>query len=178
MTIRLSSYKTRQLGNDISGANNIVQIKVDEAAAVANTHMVIRIDAANTFFFSANGVGINVANNEGFSSAFPDSPIHVRNQGASNRSARFTRGTAGQHLDIIQNSTENRLESAVNHLVLAGGTVDTINVKVADRTPFVLPSFTTVQRANIVSPQNGMMIYNTTDNKVQVYENSAWANII
>ena len=38
-------------------------------------------------------------------------------------------------------------------------------------------SFTTTQR-NALTAANGMVIYNTTDNKFQGYENGAWASLI
>ena len=40
-----------------------------------------------------------------------------------------------------------------------------------------LPTMTTTQR-NAISANNGMLVYNTTDNKFQGYENGAWANLI
>lgn len=43
--------------------------------------------------------------------------------------------------------------------------------------PFRLPSFTTTQK-NALSPGNGDMIYDSTLNKAQVYENGAWANLV
>lgn len=42
--------------------------------------------------------------------------------------------------------------------------------------PLRLPSFTTTARGSL-SPGNGDVIYNTTDNKVQVYQNGAWINL-
>lgn len=41
----------------------------------------------------------------------------------------------------------------------------------------LLPRMTTTQR-NSLTAVNGMLIYNTTDNKFQGYENGAWANLI
>lgn len=41
-----------------------------------------------------------------------------------------------------------------------------------------IPKLTTVQRNTITNPQNGQMIYNTTLNKFQGYENGAWTNFI
>ena len=43
--------------------------------------------------------------------------------------------------------------------------------------PFRLPSFTTTEK-NALSPGNGDMIYDSTLNKAQVYENGAWANLV
>jgi hypothetical protein len=38
-------------------------------------------------------------------------------------------------------------------------------------------SMTTTER-NALTAANGMVIYNTTDNKFQGYENSAWVNLV
>ena len=43
--------------------------------------------------------------------------------------------------------------------------------------PFRLPSFTTTQK-NALSPGNGDMLYDSTLNKAQVYENGAWASLV
>lgn len=39
-----------------------------------------------------------------------------------------------------------------------------------------LANITTTQR-NALTPENGDLIYNTTDNKLQGYQNGAWINI-
>jgi hypothetical protein len=43
--------------------------------------------------------------------------------------------------------------------------------------PIKMASFTTTER-NALTPSNGDIIYNTTDNKFQGYENGAWVNLI
>ena len=43
--------------------------------------------------------------------------------------------------------------------------------------PFRLPSFTTTEK-NAIIAVNGDMIYDSTLNKAQVYENGAWANLV
>jgi len=40
----------------------------------------------------------------------------------------------------------------------------------------ILPNYTTAQR-NALSLVDGLIIYNTTDNAVQIYKSSAWANV-
>ncbi len=42
---------------------------------------------------------------------------------------------------------------------------------------FPIPQVTESQRDNISSPQDGFMIMNTTDTKLQVYRNNAWATV-
>jgi hypothetical protein len=58
----------------------------------------------------------------------------------------------------------------------------TITLTAADATivtggPFRLPSFTTTQK-NALAGVNGDMIYDSTLNKAQVYENGAWASLV
>ena len=84
------------------------------------------------------------------------------------------------------------LNSAVAYS-LAGGTRFNVlgngNVGVGTATPagaldvtsttggFIVPRMTTTQK-NALTPVNGMIIYDTTLNKFQGYENGAWANLI
>jgi hypothetical protein len=45
------------------------------------------------------------------------------------------------------------------------------------QSPIKMASFTTTER-NALSAQNGDLIYNTTDNKFQGYENGSWVNLV
>ena len=38
-----------------------------------------------------------------------------------------------------------------------------------------VPEYTTAQRDAIDSPQNGQMIYNSTTNRIEIYQNDDWA---
>jgi hypothetical protein len=55
--------------------------------------------------------------------------------------------------------------------------LDAADAVVVQNGTFRFPSFTTTER-NSLTPTNGDVIYNTTDNKFQGYENGAWANLI
>ncbi len=50
-----------------------------------------------------------------------------------------------------------------------------IRVEIAN-SPLQLARYTTTQR-NLLTPQNGDLIYNTTDNKFQGYANSTWVDL-
>ena len=55
------------------------------------------------------------------------------------------------------------------------GAVEADTVKLSDT--LTVASLTTTER-NALTAANGMIIYNSTDNKFQGYENGAWANLI
>ena len=55
--------------------------------------------------------------------------------------------------------------------------IDTLNGYISPF-GFLTPQLTTTQRDSIQSPVNGQIIYNTTLNKFQGFENGAWANLI
>jgi hypothetical protein len=42
---------------------------------------------------------------------------------------------------------------------------------------FRVPQLTTTDR-DLLTAANGDLIYNTTDNKIQGYENGAWVNLV
>ena len=63
------------------------------------------------------------------------------------------------------------LESDTDILLTAGTRVEVTS------SPLKMASFSTTER-NLLTPENGDIIYNTTDNKFQGYENGAWANLI
>ena len=59
-----------------------------------------------------------------------------------------------------------------NEILLTGTTRVSVTA-----TPLQLASFTTTERDLLIA-QNGDLIYNTTDNKFQGYENGSWVNLI
>ena len=73
---------------------------------------------------------------------------------------------------FISTSAETPEITAATNLNLTAGNAVRITSSVLR-----LASFTTTER-NALAGQNGDIIYNTTDNKFQGYENGAWANLI
>ena len=73
---------------------------------------------------------------------------------------------------FVATGTETPEISASANLNLTAG-----NAVVITGSPLRMASFTTTER-DALAAQNGDVIYNTTDNKFQGYENGAWANLI
>ena len=61
-------------------------------------------------------------------------------------------------------------------ILMGGGTIG--GAVSIEATSFLKVSPITTTARNALSASNGMIIYNTTDNKFQAYENGAWANLI
>ena len=110
---------------------------------------------------AAGGYGnANVAANL---AAFGSNPVSTTgNVTAGNFIGNVVGGGAGT--PTISSTTNLDLSAASAVRVIGGGT-------------FRLPSLTTAQIANTIAA-NGDMIYNSSVNKFQGYENGAWANII
>lgn len=95
--------------------------------------------------------------------------------------------TVENNLTVTNTLVADTIE--VNNLITAAGagtpeisSETDILLTAADRveitsSPLKMASFTTAERDAIVA-ENGDIIYNTTDNKFQGYENGAWANLI
>ena len=80
--------------------------------------------------------------------------------------------------DISATGTITSAGAGIPTLTSASNLVlDAADAVVVQTGLFRLPSFTTTER-NALTPANGDLIYNTTDNKFQGYENGAWANLI
>jgi hypothetical protein len=95
--------------------------------------------------------------------AFGSNPVSTTgNVTAGNFIGNVVGGGAGT--PTISSATNLDLSAAAAVRVIGGGT-------------FCLPSLTTAQIANTIAA-NGDMIYNSSVNKFQGYENGAWANII
>ena len=109
--------------------------------------------------------------------------------GGSTTQVQFNNaGAFGGDSDFTYNSTTNTLTvpniTATNLNVTGSGSttisaganieLDATNRVLVTDTPFKLASFTTTTRNAIPSPANGDMIYNTTTNQLESYENSNW----
>jgi len=82
----------------------------------------------------------------------------------------------------VDNDTRVRVEASADEDTIRFATAGTeVATMTSSATVFAnavqLASMTTTER-NALTAANGMIIYNTTDNKFQGYENGSWANLI
>ena len=78
------------------------------------------------------------------------------------------------------NRSESLTAGTVNAAVFFGeaGNFGAMNVGTAELSDsFTVPRLTTTER-NALTAVNGMLIYNSSDNKFKGYENVGWANLI
>lgn len=106
-----------------------------------------------------------------------DTQVQYNNSGAFGAEADFTYNASTNTLTVpnlvVTNITAN---GAGTQTISAGANIelDATNRVLVTDTPFRLASFTTTTRNAIASPVNGDMIYNTTTNQLESYENGAW----
>ena len=134
------------ISNDITVGNNVVALQVATLGTLtAGTNLAVGGDA--------NITGNVTASNITSTNASADT-LTVVNLVATNINAT----------------------GAGTQTISAGANIelDATNRVLVTDTPFRLASFTTTTRNAIASPANGDMIYNTTTNQLESYENSAW----
>jgi|TARA_B100001094_G_scaffold27168_1_gene22652 hypothetical protein len=104
--------------------------------------------------------------------------VQFNNAGAFNGDSDFTYNSTTNTLTVPNISSSLTSGLGVTNLTSASTitltTTDGVRVTGA---PFRLPSFTTTEK-NALTSANGDMIYDTTLNKAQVYENGGWASLV
>lgn len=106
---------------------------------------------ANTTVINANGIG--------FKTYSPQEALDIDGNGV------FTGNVAAASFTGSVNSDDSTI------------IIDAIDGSISAQSFVQFGSFTTAER-DALTAANGMVIYNTTDNKFQGYENGAWANLI
>ena len=121
-----------------------------------------------------------VANSGGGGSTNPagsNTQVQYNNNGSFGAESDFTYDASTNTLSVVNlTATSITTTGAGSTTVTAGANIElnaTNRVLVTD-TPFRLASMTTTQRNAISSPVNGDMIYNSTTNQLESYENGAW----
>ncbi len=111
--------------------------------------------------------------------------LNTNNTGTSNTAIGYMANVAATGMTNATAIGANAVVGASNALVLGGTGANAVNVGIGTSTPqgaldvvsttgaLIVPRMTTAQR-NALTAVNGMIIYNTTDNQFNFYENGAW----
>tara|TARA_B100001094_G_scaffold147160_1_gene142495 strand:+ start:493 stop:2139 length:1647 start_codon:yes stop_codon:yes gene_type:complete len=122
---------------------------------------------------SAGQLTAGTANNPGGA----DTQVQFNDSSAFGGDSDFTYNKTTNTLTVVNlNATSITTTGAGSTTISAGANVElnaTNRVLVTD-TVFRLASMTTTQRNAVASPVNGDMIYNSTTNQLESYENSSW----
>ena len=157
------SYATT--ANTVAGANVSGAVNLANYATIANS-------VASAFLSNANVYSSIVSLRAGTVTTGPQPNI----TGVGVLSSLIVSGntnTGNVSATNFTGSTANTTLSSSSNVILSAGT----SVQVSGGGVFRLPGLTSTQIANITAT-NGDMIYNSTLNKFQGYENGAWANLI
>jgi hypothetical protein len=153
----LSGIPTTLAGYGISDAATSAQ------GALADT----ALQPADVGTFTLTGSTMDTSD----SSAITITPAVVMNSDLAVENNLDVTGTVTAERFVSSTTGTPEIESATNLNLTAG------NAVIITSSPLRMASFTTAER-DLLAAQNGDMIYNTTLNKFQGYENGAWANLI
>ena len=66
---------------------------------------------------------------------------------------------------------------SVDTAVSANTVMQLSSSEITMNSPVIFPNFTTTERNAISNPVAGMVVFNTTDTKLQVYTGSGWVDL-
>lgn len=150
-----------------------------------DTNNILKLHSGNTHFVDATN-GLTIKGENGL--------IEFRSTNAGNNTVMRSYSAGGYTFNItttntgINMSTSNSLpltfdpngseimRATTTGLIIGGTSIDSSAILQQDSTTqgFLPPRMTTTQRDNISSPAAGLMIYNSTTNKINFYNGSAW----
>jgi hypothetical protein len=175
----LPTYSGNITANAISAAGNIESSGNISTTRVVNANVVLAssvgVPAVGVTTFILANARATTINFGGAASNIFIANVNSTTQIAGNLTAGGTVSVTGNVTanNFVGASAGTTTLSATANLDLSANTA----VRVTGGATFRLPSLDASQIANIVAA-NGDMIYNTTVNKIQGYEDGAWGNLI
>ena len=170
------------LSGNVTADGNVILGDADTDSITLNADITSNIvpDVTNTYDLGSTG--------KNWRDLFIANDITVGNNIVALQVATLSDVTVGDDLNVTGDVTANTATVvnlvATNITATGSGTqtisaganieLDATNRVLVTDTPFRLASFTTTTRNAIASPVNGDMIYNTTTNQLESYENSSW----
>ena len=161
---QLSSYQTT------AGLNGAIDTHLNQSNPTSGH--VLSWNGSDYAWVAQSGGGGGSTNPAG-----ANTQVQYNNNGSFGAEADFTYDASTNTLSVVNlTATSITTTGAGSQTISAGANIElnaTNRVLITD-TPFRLASFTTTQRDALASPVNGDMIYNSTTNQLESYENSAW----
>ena len=152
----------------VSGDNSAKTITINASSGGSlNTNTVLvgdNVSGLVTVQNQANNIGVSFASNGGSYITFFD----AGNSLLAASGQLTVSATGGISCDAGANSSFNFFSPTSSGNYINGFTFNCLYLR--------FPNRTTTER-NAVTAANGMVIYNTTDNKLQVYANGAWVDL-
>jgi hypothetical protein len=153
----------------ITGDNTAKTVTITASGGTGLTNpLTADLNTNNYEIFNGNGTYVKITDPIEIGDGVDPAQIHTL--GATG--LYISAGLSNQGKGIFITSTSIFLGET-------GGTTGTtlLGQQAVCQSTFQLHSFTTTQRNNISTPANGMLIYNTTDNKFQGRANGAWVDL-
>ena len=177
----LSGVTTTASGNlQVKPASNILEVQGDGSSVEGMIQLNCHVNSHGQKIQAADH-GVNATN----TLVLPGGDV-IGNADATLVSDTGTQTLSNKTLSVPDINTPDIDGGTIDGATIGGATpaavtgtaISGTSVSVTGTTGFVqLPSLTTTQR-DALTAANGMIVYNSTLNKFQGYENGAWANLI
>jgi len=165
ITTRAVKVQTNEPEINITKDNDVSIIKMTRSQAGAHTSS----DSVGRFRFATFDTTANAEKVQGSLTITGDNLIYIPSHDGVLQYANYFKVHKTGKVAINMGQTEIPNEPGAT-LEVNG------NVKVSGANELLLGNMTTTER-NALTASNGMIVYNTSDNKFQGYANGAWVNL-
>jgi len=141
--------------------------------------------SGNTAVFNGSGNSVTIDNNARIGSGIssPSAWLHIKNYGGPGSSTvSFILDNNNAAVDMLDFKTGGNVVSFFDkngHLAVGTSTINSSAIIDVESTTqgFLPPQMTTTQKNAISSPKEGLVVYDTSLNKLSYYNGSTWINL-